>query len=255
MVRVRLKLGGGQQPALHGPASKLSRASLHGGRQPTSCPGTGLQASSDSSIHPFSRLCSPLAKPARSEIGATHPRSMLLIGHQVSPRIPSSHRRTAPQYAPHLREAHLLRAIPLLPPSPSASSHDFPVFDRRLLSSALSLFGRPPDRSGSTIAAVHLSPFAHSLSRLSFGSNSPARRHSSKGCYAGSPASVSRYRFRLPRATPARRNPPRDPPKIPLRRLPSAPCRSPRLRSGDLSLLVARDRWAPKEKRNVPQQR
>ena len=61
--------------------------------------------------------------------------------------------------------------------------------------------------------------------------------------------------FDTPRAISARRNPSRDPPKIPLRRLPSASLRSPRLGSGDLSLLFARNRWAQKEKRNVPQSR
>jgi hypothetical protein len=110
----------------------------------------------------------------------------------------------------------------------------------------------------------YMPPFAHSLSRLTFGSNSHARRHSSK---TFPPARRLRSPTRIfdPHvAHPSHaENAPRDPPKISLGRLPSVlswsatlgSLRSPRLGSGDHSLLVARDRWAQKEKRNVPQSR
>ena len=67
-----------------------------------------------------------------------------------------------------------------------------------------------------------------------------------------SPEHFRRCRLRPPASdfetcahNPPRRNPLPDPPKILLRRLPSV---KPRLGSGDLSLRVARDRWAQKEK-------
>jgi hypothetical protein len=91
--------------------------------------------------------------------------------------------------------------------------------------------------------------------RLSFGSNSHARRRSAEGYYAGAPASVSRCGFRLPRATPARRNPWHDPPKIPHGRLPSAPYCHLGLGVATSHFEVARHGWAQKEKRNVPESR
>ena len=121
----------------------------------------------------------------------------------ASTRTASADRRARPHNAPQLRNS----------PGPSLSAAPSPIpfrdalsgvpvrYRRQPFSTGFAFLGHAPGPRSSTVAAVHIS-FAHSLSRLSFGSNSPARRHSSRGYYAGMPASVSRSGF----STTARNN-------------------------------------------------